>query len=85
VNGVPIQPEEPPLAQEQGAVGTVAVQVDLSSTGAVVSASISSSSGNKLLDDAALQAAKQTSYAPQIKDCQKVAGSYLFRVRFTAQ
>jgi hypothetical protein len=35
-----------------------------------------------VLDDAALDAARRSTYAPEIVDCKTQSGSYLFRVEF---
>ncbi len=48
----------------------------------VLAATVFRSSGSPLLDRAALQAARQSSYAPEIDDCVKVAGDYIFRADF---
>jgi TonB family protein len=66
-------------------MGTASVQVNLSATGAVLSATIAKSTGNAALDQAALLAAKQSTYKPEIKDCVPVAGAYLYRVDFANQ
>ena len=39
-------------------------------------------SGNAAMDDAAMKAAKESSYLPKIADCKPVAGHYLFRLVF---
>jgi protein TonB len=81
----PVEPDYPDLARQQGAVGTVQVKVSLSPTGSVVSTSVYKSSGNALLDKAALSAARASSYAPEVEDCAPVAGTYLFRADFNSQ
>lgn len=78
----PVVPDTPEMAKQQGATGTVQVRVSLSPTGSVVSASVYKSSGSSLLDQAAVQAAKASSYAPEIDNCEKVAGDYIFRAEF---
>ena len=75
----------PALAQAQGATGTVTVKVALSASGAVESATVYKGSGNSALDQAALKAARNSRYAPEIEDCQKVPGQYLFVVEFASQ
>jgi TonB family protein len=75
----------PQLAQAQGAIGTASVRVALSETGAVTGADIYKSSGNAALDREAIKAARNSRYAPEIEDCQKVPGRYLFVVDFTSQ
>jgi TonB family protein len=61
------------------------IRVTLSDTGEVVAAGVYDSSGNAQLDDAALAGAKASTYAPEIEDCRKITGSYLFRAEFSAQ
>ena len=78
----PVTPDTPEMAKQQGATGTVQVKVSLDPAGHVVGASVYKSSGSALLDQAAVQAAKQSSYAPEIDNCAKVAGDYIFRADF---
>jgi protein TonB len=66
-----------------GATGTAQVLVRLRSSGAVDGVSIYRSTGNAFLDRAALVAARQSTYAPEIRACEAVGGSYLFTVDFT--
>jgi protein TonB len=78
----PIAPDTPETAREQGATGTVQVKVSLTATGSVLAAAVYKSSGSPLLDEAAVRAARQSTYAPEIDDCVKVAGDYIFRADF---
>ena len=78
----PVTPEEPPFARDEGLTGMAKIRVDLDATGSVVGASVYASTGSAQLDQAALQAAKQTRYAPEQTDCKDVPGSYLFTVQF---
>lgn len=75
----------PDIAREQGVVGSAAVKVTLDATGHVVDVSINKSAGNPALDQSALKAARASTYSPEIVNCVKTAGSYLFRVDFTGQ
>ncbi|MDP9017634.1 MAG: energy transducer TonB [Candidatus Eremiobacteraeota bacterium] len=75
-------PETPALALEQGLAGSVKVKVDLSAGGVVTDAKVFESSGSSILDAAAVEAAKRTTYIPKTVDCEHVPGSYLFRVTF---
>ena len=70
------------MAKQQGLTGTSMVKVSLSATGSVLGATIYKSSGSALLDNAAVQAAKESSYSPEIDNCAKVAGDYIFRADF---
>ena len=76
-----ITPTAPEDADAQ--TGTAQVRVDLAPTGAVVHAAIYRSAGNMLLDQAALRAARSSTYRAETKDCALVGGSYLFTVDFT--
>lgn len=62
--------------------GTAAVQVDIDAEGHVLNASIAKSSGVYGLDQAALRAARESTFQPQVTNCAGVAGSYLFEVDF---
>ena len=77
------QPDYPDSARELG-LGEVqvAVQVTIGPSGNLVDAKVSQSAGNMALDQAALSAARQSTYAPKIVNCQPVQGDYLFRVTF---
>jgi protein TonB len=75
----------PEIARQQGAVGSVTVKVNLTATGSVVSLNLYKSSGFGSLDQEALKAARNSRYSPEVEDCQKVAGQYLFVVDFMAQ
>lgn len=78
-----ISPDTPRAAQEAGAIGTVQVEVSLAASGAVTSVAVLRSAGFAPLDDAALRAARQSTYAPEVRDCRPVAGDYVFRADFT--
>jgi protein TonB len=76
-----VSPSTPEGADDQ--TGTVQVRVDLAPSGAVVAATIFRSAGNLLLDQAALRAARASTYRAETRDCASVGGSYLFTVDFT--
>lgn len=76
-------PDRPAIAVDRGAVGTVAVRVELDASGDVLGASIQYSAGDAALDAAALEAARHSRFAPEIVDCAPHSGTYLFRVDFT--
>ncbi|HVS45209.1 MAG TPA: TonB family protein [Verrucomicrobiae bacterium] len=78
----PVVPEEPAVAQEEGLSGTTLVKVDLDPAGAVTGVSIYRSSGSSALDAAAEAAARQTNYKPELRDCEPVAGAYIFAANF---
>lgn len=78
-----VTPDYPEQAREQG-LGEVQVTVivTISPTGGLVNATIGQGSGNMSIDQAALSAARQSTYAPKIVDCQPVEGTYNFKVTF---
>jgi TonB family protein len=76
-----VDPDLPEIARERNVTGTVDVRVDLTETGEVRAVSIASSP-DVSLDEAALDAARRSTYAPEIVDCKAQSGSYLFRVEF---
>jgi protein TonB len=80
-----VQPDYPDLAREQGASGTAEVRVTLDARGDVLSAVIEQGTGSTLLDNAAVAAAKASTFSPEIEDCLPVGGTYLFRADFSAQ
>lgn len=57
-----VSPEYPQMARDENIQGDVTVRVTIGPQGQVVAAVISSSSGNPLLDAAALKAARETTY-----------------------
>ena len=77
--------EYPEIARQQGAVGSAAIKVTLDATGHVTSVELNKSAGFPALDEAAKRAARASTYSPEVVNCVKTAGSYLFRVDFTGQ
>jgi protein TonB len=75
----------PEIARQQGAAGIATVKVNLTASGLVAAANLYKSSGFAALDQEALKAARNSRYSPEVEDCQKVAGQYLFVVDFAAQ
>jgi protein TonB len=76
-----ISPQTPP---DVSAVSVTAkIRVDLDAAGAVTGASVYESTGYPQLDRAALEAARESRYAPEEKNCRDVSGSYLFTVDFS--
>ena len=80
-----VTPEMPEIARQMGATGTAQVKVTLDEGGKVLATSIYKSTNNRALDNAAIDAAKQSKYAPEVKNCVKTAGSYLYTVTFESQ
>lgn len=78
------QAEYPESARDQG-LGEVevSVKVTVGPDGNLVGPPvILQGSGNMAMDQAALAAARQSTYAPQIVNCQPTTGTYQFKVTF---
>ncbi len=63
---------------------TAMIKVDLDASGRVTGVSVYASTGSLELDRAAMDAARESTYAPETRDCQAVPGSYLFKVEFSS-
>jgi TonB family protein len=74
--------EMPGIAALQGAEGTSDVKIELSPNGTLLSESILETSGNPNLDRAALTSAQMTKFAPEIRNCARVGGTYVYSVDF---
>jgi outer membrane biosynthesis protein TonB len=79
-----VEPDTPPMAQQQGITGDVQVVVSLDVNSHVTSTHVQSSP-SVVLNNAALQAARQSTFQTEIKDCKPVAADYIFTVSFTSQ
>ena len=77
-------PEASTIAAPLHLTGTAFVQVDLDETGTILDATIAKSSGEYLLDQAALQAARASTFQPELRNCKPVPGAYLYVVDFPA-
>ncbi|HYL26602.1 MAG TPA: M56 family metallopeptidase [Candidatus Nitrosotalea sp.] len=64
------------------AAGSVEVTVTISPSGKVSATKVLRSSGNAALDQAVINAAKQSTYSPKIVNCMPVEGTYIFRADF---
>ena len=80
----PVEPDTPPMAQQQGIQGTVQVVVSLNADSKVVGTRIQTSP-SAILNSAALSAARQSTFQTEIRDCKPIAADYIFSVDFTAQ
>jgi TonB family protein len=60
---------------------TVEVEVTVGPSGNLVEARVVKSSGNLSIDEAALRAARESTYSPKLVDCNPVQGNYLFRAK----
>ncbi len=78
-----VSPDYPESARSLG-LGqvTVQVKVTVSPSGSLIGASIFQSGNNMSLDQAALSAARQSTYSPKVVNCEPVTGDYLFKVTF---
>ncbi len=76
------RPSYPQSAVDEGAVGTVRIKVSLAANGAVTNTGVYSTSGNAALDAAALDAARRTTYNPEVFECKPLTGDYLFTADF---
>jgi periplasmic protein TonB len=75
-------PDYPEFQRQQGITGTSVIRVDLSETGSVLGSYVARSSGNDILDRAAVKAAKSMEYVPETNDCKGISGSYAVEVIF---
>jgi len=79
-----VEPETPQMAQRQGIAGEVTVLVALDARSRLTAARIFKSPSS-VLNLAALQSARDTTYHTEVRDCKPVAADYLFVVEFTTQ
>lgn len=79
---VAISPDAPVAASGFGDALAM-IKVDLDAQGNVTGVSVYKSTGSPELDRAAMAAARESSYAPEERDCKPVSGSYLFKVEFS--
>jgi outer membrane biosynthesis protein TonB len=80
----PVEPDTPPMAQQQGISGAVQVVVSLNADSKVVGTRIQTSP-SVILNSAALSAARQSTFQTEIRDCKPIAADYIFTVDFTSQ
>ena len=79
-----VEPDMPAMAQQQGITGDVTVDVSLDEASHIVGATVESSP-SKILNNAALSAARQSTFQTEIKDCKPIAATYRFVVTFASQ
>jgi TonB family protein len=72
----------PSLPHGLKATGSVIVAVTIAPNGHVAGAKVARSSGNAAIDDAVVQAARNSTYSPKMVNCAPVEGQYLFRADF---
>ena len=78
-----MQPDYPESAKEIG-LGPVSVEIEVTvgPSGNLVGAKIYKSGNNMAIDQAALRAARESTYSPKLVDCQPTTGDYLFKADF---
>ena len=78
-----VQPDYPESARDLG-LGAVSVEVEVNvgPSGNLISATVYKSASNMAIDQAALRAARQSTYSPKLVNCQPTTGNYLFRADF---
>ncbi len=79
-----VSPERTASDFDANANATAMIKVDLDASGTVTGVSVYASTGSMELDRAALDAARASTYSPEIRGCQPVPGSYLFKVEFSS-
>ena len=77
-------PDTPEMAKEQGISGEVWVQVSLDAAGHVTGTSVIKTP-SAILNSAAISAARESTYAPEIVDCKPTGGTYKFVAVFDSQ
>lgn len=79
----PMSPIYPDSARDFGlGKASVLVQVTIDAQGRLLDAKVYQSSNNAAIDQSALRAASQTTYAPKIVNCAPVEGTYIFHADF---
>ncbi len=79
-----IEPDMPAMAQQQGITGDVTIDISLDENNHIVAASVESSP-SKILNAAALSAARQSTFHTEIRNCKPIAATYRFVVTFASQ
>ncbi len=77
-----VDPVQPSMPEGAPTDAVAQVEVSLDAAGNVTAAQIYRSANDLRLDRAALAAARETKYRPQIRACVPIGGSYLFTVDF---
>jgi hypothetical protein len=79
-----IEPDTPPAAAQQGISGTAQVVVSLDADSHVTAVRIQSAP-SAILVEAALDAARNSTFQTEVRDCKPIAADYIFSVEFTSQ
>jgi len=76
------EPAYPERARRAGVAGVVGVRILLAADGSVRQVELTASSGSRLLDEAALEAARSSTFEPATRDRAPVASEALASYRF---
>jgi TonB family protein len=79
-----VAPDTPALAQQQGITGEVIVEIQLDEHSHLINAKVTKSP-NPILNNAALAAARQSTFQTEISNCRPMASSYNYLVEFESQ
>ena len=79
------QVDTPEMAQRQGISGEVSVLIDLDVNSKMVSAPVIQKSPSIVLNKAAIEAARESKFQTEVKDCTPLASKYIFVVEFQSQ
>lgn len=74
--------DTPTISALQGVEGVSKVKVQLDANNTLQNDSLAQSSGNMLLDQAAMNESLKIRYASEVQNCQRVTGTYLLDVAF---
>ncbi|MGC1380913.1 MAG: M56 family metallopeptidase [Candidatus Baltobacteraceae bacterium] len=72
----------PSLPHGLKAEGTVNVAVTIAPNGHVIGTKVLRSSGNASIDEAVVEAARNSTYSPKLAGCTPIEGQYVFHVEF---
>jgi TonB family protein len=78
----PAPPDIPASVRGEATRGTAAIRLQLDASGTIASATVAQSTGNSSLDAVAVAMARDARYAPALRACKPVPGSYTFTVTF---
>lgn len=78
-----VAPQYPAIALEQGLEGFSTVTFSMALDGSVSDVKLAGTSGNRLFDQAAIDAVKSSHFAPEMHSCAKIAGIYGVPVVFS--
>ena len=77
------EPTYPEFALGEGVEGVSTVTFTMALDGAVSNATLANASGNHMLDQAAVEAVRNSRFTPEIHNCAKIAGIYDVPVFFS--